>query len=524
MVIENSEFIHLGIVCNHGGDMKMDTTSLWEKISARTNAYPKLESDIDVDVAIIGGGITGITAASHLIKAGKGVAIIEAEKIGGVTTGYSTGNLYIAVQPFYQNIVSKFNLETAKTIAHSRKFAIDYIEKNVREKNINCHFSRRPWYGYTADHERISLAREVEIFNKMEIPIEYVNELPLPFKFSKAVKISNQGRFNPLQYVISMAEDLAKQGCLIFENSRVINIDEKDNCILTTKNAKIKAKKVLMATHIPVGINLAQMFTAPYRSYVVAVRVQDNIYPEGHFWDLDRPPHATCTHAEFNENPELLMVAGSHHKVGQSKDSLIQYKELETFLRKHFKVSEIAYQWSAQHYQSADNVPYIGLANRGAKHTYMATGYFADGLIYGTLAGIIIGDLILENKNPLTETYQSNRFDPISSLAFLVKENTNVFMQYLKDYPLFNSEKYKDIKPGEGKVIEINNEKCGVSRDKNNKLHVVSAVCTHMKCIVGWNNAEMTWDCPCHGSRFTQTGEVIEGPANDNLETKHIQS
>lgn len=498
----------------------MDTQSLWEAISTRTITYPELSKDLEVDVAIIGGGITGITAASHLIKAGKKVAIIEAHKIGGVTTGYSTGNLYIETQPFYQHIVSKFDFETGKAIAHSRKFAIDFIEKNVKGKNINCNFSRRPWYGYTADHERISLDKEVELLKKMEIDIEYVNELPLAFKFKKAVLMRNQARFNPLQYVISMAEDLSKQGCMIFENTRVIDIDEKEFCTLSTANAKIKAKKVLMATHTPVGINLSQMFTAPYRSYVVSVRVKDNHYPEGHFWDLDRPPHATCTHAVSGNDPELLMVAGSHHKVGQSKNTIEHFQELEKFLRDHFPVSEIAYQWSAQHYQSADNVPYIGLASRTAKHTYIATGYFADGLVYGTLAGIIIGDLILENKNPLTETYWSNRFDPIASLAFIAKENTNVFFEYLKDYPYCSVKNYDDIKPGEGKIVEINREKCAVSRDANNKLHIVSAVCTHMKCIVGWNNAERTWDCPCHGSRFTHSGKVIEGPAKTDLENK----
>lgn len=499
------------------------TTSLWEAISTRSSSYPMLSQEIEVDVAIIGCGITGITAASHLIKAGKKVAIIEANKIGGVTTGYSTGNLYIPVQSFYQNIYSKFDFETTQSIAHSRKFAIDYIEKNIKEKNIPCNFSRRPWYGYTADHERISLDKEVELFKKMDIPIEYVSELPLKFKFKKAVLMPNQARFNPLQYVISMAEDLAKQGCLIYEDTRVINIDENEICTINTATAKVTAKKVLIATHTPIGINLTQLFTAPYRSYVVSISLKDNTYPEGHFWDLDRPPHATCTHAvSSNNNPELLMVAGSHHKVGQTQDTLAHYQELEKFLRDHFSVAEVKYQWSAQHYQSADNIPYIGLASRSAKHTYLATGYWADGLVYGTLAGIIIGDAILENKNPLTDVYQSNRFDPMASFAFLAKENINVFIQYLKDYPLLSSKNYDDIKPGEGKIVEINREKCGVSRDENNQLHIVSAVCTHMKCIVDWNNAEKTWDCPCHGSRFTQTGKVIEGPAQVDLENKQL--
>ena len=496
----------------------MKTQALWEAISTRATTYPTLSNDIEVDVAIIGGGITGITAASQLIQAGKTIAILEAHQIGGVTTSYSTGNLYIPVQPFYQHIAAKFNFETANNIAHSRKYAIDFIEKNIQDKNINCNFMRRPWYGYTNDHERISLDKEVNLLKEMEIPIEYIQEMPLQFTFKKAVTIPNQARFNPLQYVISMAEDITKKNGAIFENTRVIDMNETDICVLKTSSGTVTAKKVLMATHTPIGINITQMFTAPYRSYVVSAHLKDNHYPEGHFWDLDRSTHATCTHPISEKNvPELIMVAGNHHKVGQNKDTSLPYKHLEKFLSDHFAVSDISYHWSAQHYQSADKVPYIGLASRSAKHTYIATGYFADGLVYGTLAGILISDCILENKNPLTQTYQSTRFDPIASLPSFVKENTNVFIQYLKDYPILFSKHYDDIKIGEGKILEINQEKCAVSRDENNQLNILSAVCPHMKCIVNWNSAEKTWDCPCHGSRFTQQGEVIEGPAKDNL-------
>lgn len=500
----------------------MDTISLWKKISKRSTAYPELNQTIEVDVAIIGGGITGITAANQLINAGKTVAILEAEKIGGVTTGSSTGNLYIAVQPFYQHIFTKFNFETTKAIAHSRKSAIDYIEKNIREKNIDCQFTRRPWYAYTAKDPRISLEKEVNLLQKMDIAIDYIDELPLPFKFKKAVIMANQARFNPLQYVISMAEDFATKGALIFENTRVLDFNEKDVCTLKTAQGKVIAKKIFLATHTPIGINLTQLFTAAYRSYVVAVTVKDNYYPEGHFWDLDRPPHATCTHAISGEHPDLLLVAGSHHKTGQGSDMQSHYQEMEKFLRDHFPVSEVAYRWSAQHFQSADDVPYIGLASRFAKHTYLATGYFADGLVYGTIAGKIIGDLILEKNNALIHQYRANRFKPIASANFLLNEDSNLYLQYLKDYPFLTGNTYSDLKPGEGKIVEIDQEKYAVCRDANHHLHMVSAVCTHMKCIVNWNNAEQTWDCPCHGSRFKHNGTVIEGPAIQNLRQKKI--
>lgn len=354
-----------------------DTTSFWETITTKSAHYPTLTEDLEVDVSIIGGGITGITAALHLINAGKKVAILEADEIGGVTTGYSTGNLYVAVQPYYQKLESKFNFETAKQIAQSRQFAIDYIEKNVIDKKINCQFSRRPWYIYADDNQISFLEKEVELFKKMDFPIDYVDALPLPLKFKKAAVLSNQARFNPLQYVVDLAQYLQKQGCLIFEKSRVISIEEKDNkCFLQTDKAKVIANHNIVATHTPIGINTVQMFTAPYRSYVVAVSVKDGIYPEGHFWDLKEPHHAICTHSISGDKPEILMVAGNHHKVGQTDDAASHFSQLEKFLRDHFQVQDVLYQWSAQHYHAADGVPYIGLASRGAKNSYIATGFY----------------------------------------------------------------------------------------------------------------------------------------------------
>lgn len=502
----------------------MDTASVWKMISSHTQ-YPSLKQDLDVDVAIIGGGITGITAALQLTQAGKKVAVLEASDIGGITTGSSTGNLYIAVQPYYQNIVKKFDLATARHIAHSRQFAIDYIEKNIQENAIHCNFSRRPWYAYTNDEEKLGfLAEEIETFKQMEIPVSDAGSMPLPFQFKKAVVMENQARFNPLQYVIGMAAYLSKRGCEIFENTRIKDIVEKKECtLITTLGHKIKAKNVIMATHTPPGVNVTQLFTAPYRSYVVAVHLKDHPYPEGHFWDLDDPHHATCTHSISDGNqPELLMVAGSHHKVGQGNSMITHYHELEAFLRSHLPVENIAYRWSAQHYQSADDVPYIGLAGRFAKHTYLATGFFADGLLYGTLAGIIISDAILEKNNKWKDIYRSTRFTPIASCCFLVKENMNYFMQYYNDFPKSETTNFDDLKTGEARIVEIEGEKWAVYRDKNDKLQIVSAVCTHMKCLVNWNDAEKTWDCPCHGSRFTTEGKVIEGPAKIDLKRKDL--
>lgn len=495
-------------------------TSLWHAISHTTRRYPHLDRNLTADVVIIGGGITGITSALQLIARGKTVVLLEAHEIGGVTTASSSGNLYIAVQPYYQNIVEKFDLATANMIAHSRKFGIDFIENTIREKNISCSFSRRPWFIYSNDEKKIAfLEKEVETLQKMKIHVQYTETLPLPFKFQKAAVMEDQARFNPLQYVIEIAAAIHSEYAKIFEKTKVTQITEKKaKCLVETdRGFSITAKKVIIATHTPIGVNPVQLFTSPYRSYAVTVKLKNNHYPEGHFWDLDNPHHATCTHALTKNYPEILLVAGSHHKTGQDKNMRSHFQALEYFLRDHFTIEEIPYHWSAQHYHSADDIPYIGLASRFYQNTYMATGYFADGLLYGTLAGILLADLITKKRNPWKKVYNATRFNPVISFPFLLKEDGNYFLQYYKDFPQLEAKNFKDLNSGEGKVVEIDREKWAVYRDENHQLHIVSAVCTHMKCIVNWNNAEKTWDCPCHGSRFTTDGKVIEGPAIKNL-------
>lgn len=499
----------------------MNTISLWHAIQKKDTFYPKLEGDLEVDVAIIGAGITGITAALQLTRAGLKVAIIEALTVGGGTTGDSTGNLYVAVQPYYHKIESKFGKDTVKAISGSRQFSIDFIESVVNEKNIDCFFHRRPWYLYSKEKGNDEVVdKEVQTLKEAGMEIEFVDSIPLPIKITKAAKMEGQARFNPLKYITTLSEDLAKNKCLIFEGTRFLGVEEKNYCVVQTSGGKIRAGHVIMATHVPKGFNVLQTLAIPYRSYAVAARLKSGQYPNANFWDTSEPHHATSTHSTTSVGLDLLVVADSHHKTGQApeKNHLEMFRQIEGHLQKHYDVASIEYRWSAQHYQAADGVPYIGRASRSSKHIYLATGYFADGLAYGTVAGILLADLILAKKNPWAEIYDSTRFTPLASSKNFIMENANTLAQYLKDLP--NNVEAKDfahIPAGEGKTVEIKGEKFGAYRDEKNELHIVSAVCTHMQCIVKWNNAEKSWDCPCHGSRFTYEGKVIEGPAVTDL-------
>jgi glycine/D-amino acid oxidase-like deaminating enzyme/nitrite reductase/ring-hydroxylating ferredoxin subunit len=503
----------------------MNTKSVWEKVSSSI-IYPALTTDIQADVLIIGAGITGMTAALELVKAGLNVVVVESHRVGCGTTGYSTGNLYVPVQPYYHNIKSKFDKETVRIIAHSRAEALNYIERIVNENAIDCHFSRRPDYLFTEGDTK-ELDEEIETLKESGIKIECVNEMPFPAKATRIAYMPNQARFNPKMYLDGLAKAFVTAGGKLFEQTEIIDVEEhEDNCIARTEKYTITARVIIMATHTPKGIHKVQMLAAPYRSYVVTAKLKGGNYPNGHFWNIDKEGYISSTHAVYGEELDMLMVAGEHHKTGQAshKDSQHYYNKIEEYINSNFDVESILHKWSAQHYQAADGIPYIGLAHNDSKNFYIAGGYFADGLTYGTVAGIILADLVRGNSNPWAKTYNPNRLTPLASAARLAKENINVLGEYLTDLPAHHdAAAFSGIKGNGGGVVEIKGEKFAAYRDENQELHVVSAVCTHMKCIVQFNNAEKSWDCPCHGSRFSLDGSVIEGPAWQALKKYEVK-
>lgn len=493
----------------------MNTESVWEKVSVPPT-YPVLEGNIMADVLIIGAGITGLTAGLELARAGLKSVIVEARRIGSGTTGYSTGNLYIAVQPYYQNILAKFGQETVSAVARSRKEALDYIELTVKNHDIDCHFSRRPGYMFVGEKRKNFLEKEIETLKTAGIEAEYEKNLPFPSDGSFAAHFPNQARFNPKSYINGLAKIFTDLGGQLFENSAVIMAEEKSGpCFVRTTHGSVTASKMIMATHTPKGIHTMQALAAPYRSYVVAAALKGNQYPNGHFWNADPHGYISSTHAVLGSELDMLMVAGGHHKTGQAgyADAEHYYKNIENYIRNNFEIESVLHRWSAQHYQTADDLPYIGLAHRRSKDFYIAGGYFADGLTYGVVAGRILADLVQGKDNPWAKTYDSLRCTPRASARKAIRENVNVLCEYMKDFPGADIVLLSDIKPGEGRIVEIGGEKCAVYRDENHGAHAVSAVCTHMKCIVQFNNAEKTWDCPCHGSRFALDGSVLEGPA-----------
>jgi len=492
--------------------------SIWNDVPFKPR-FPQLTEDISVDVAIIGGGITGITAAYLLAKAGKKVAVLEAHHVGGGTTGFSTGNLYAIVDEQINKIKSKHNLETAKAVLHSRTEAMILIKNLVKLYQLDCDLNTVSWYLFSEDSKNVkSVENEFGALSDAGFQASLLDSIPLGIPIKKAVKIDDQGQINPRQYILELSENIASDNCRIFENTKVIEYEEKEVCTLKTNKATIKAQQIIIATHTPKGILAVQTKLFPYREYAIAARI-DTELPKGIFWEVVSNHHYSIRSYSYQKR-NYILVLGEPHKVGQLENNEECFVKLEAFLRTRFKVSNIEFKWGAQHYKSADGLPFIGSDKKDSRIFY-ATGFSTDGLVYGTLSAMILTDLLTGRENSYHKYFYASRTNILASAKDFITENINVLGQYLKDIPgNVDAKHFDEVLSGQGKIIEIDKEKYAVHRDDKNLLHVVSAVCTHMECIVKWNKAERSWDCPCHGSRFTIEGEVIEGPAIADLKKR----
>lgn len=496
------------------------TTSIW-KAKADNLKYPTLEENIEVDVAIVGGGITGITTAYLLANTGIKVAVLESMEIGGGTTAGSTGNLYTMVDNRLHHIQAKFDKDTARTVAQSRTAAVDLIEELIQKHKLDCSFKRQPWILYTeTGEEKKILQKTKKTLQDFGLEVEELQSLPLPFPVHSAIKVENQAQFNPAAFVAGLAQEIDQNRCRIYENTPVHHIEKGSLHTLLTPNGKVTASKVVLATHSPKGVYALHTAIYPHREYALAVKLKSGEYPEGIFWSTSSTTHPSLRSYDTADG-RFLITVGYHHKVGQEDPEKDYFGDLEKNLRKNYDVEEVVYKWSAQHYKPADGLPYIGESSDD--NIYIATGFSTDGLTYGVVSAMIFRDLLTGKENKWAETYKAKRFTPLKSAKPFIKENLNVLKEYLKDIPgKADAEMFSDVRKGEGKIVEMKDEKWAVHRDEDGKLCVASAVCTHMDCIVNWNNEEKTWDCPCHGSRFKPTGEVIEGPAFSPLDKRQI--
>lgn len=496
---------------------KKPPQSYW-MASTTTTEYPSLAEDIKVDVAIIGGGIVGISTAYLLIKEGLKVAILEADKVLQGTTGHTTAKITSQHGLIYNKLKTQMSEEFAKQYADANEAAILLIELLQKELNIDCDFVHQPAFIYTQMDEYVQkISDEVKAASDLGIKAAYAEEIPFNIPIKAAVRFDNQAQFHPRKYLLALAKEIIDSGNQIYEQSRVVDIEENSSYILTTKQGnKVTADKVVIASHYPFYNKQGMYFTRiyPERSYALAIKAKEK-YPGGMYITAEDPGRSL--RSINNNGKELIIVGGEHHKTGQGEDTTKHYEALADFAGDIFTVEDIPYRWSTQDCMTLDNIPYVGQFTSDTPNLYVATGYGKWGMTNSTASAVLLKDLIVHGKSPYQDVYSPSRSTIAASAKEFIKENLNVAKELIKGKftPLLND---FDIKPSEGKVINGNGQRMGAYRDEQGALHLVNTTCTHMGCELQWNSAEKSWDCPCHGSRFTYEGDIIEGPAIMPLE------
>ena len=495
--------------------MKLDTTPLW-LATRKAPTFQSLTRDLSVDVAIVGAGISGLTAAVLLSRAGLRVVVLEQGRVGDGETGHTTSHLTEAVDARYQTLIKDFGVEAAQLVSRSQRDAIERIESLASSSGVS--FERTPGYLYTErDADLDFLAKELDAARRAGSAVEWVDDVPLPFPTKGGVRWDAQGQIHASDYLFALAMEAGTRGVEIFDNARVTNVHEGEPCRVETQQHAVTANHVFVAANVPVN-NRVFLHTkiAAYRSYAIAAEIEPG-YLRGLFWDTDDPYH--YTRPQEADGKWFLLVGGEDHRTGEESDTESRYESLLAYARERYPTGPVKYRWSGQIIEPVDGLPFIG-PNTGSSHVFVATGYAGNGITYGTLAGMMFVDHVSGRANPYAALYDATRVKPLAAAYDYVAENALFPYHLVKDRLTSANadvQSLDDLQAGEGGIFKGDEGKVAVYRDERGGLHGCSAVCTHLACDVAWNRAEKTWDCPCHGSRFSPDGRVINGPATADL-------
>jgi glycine/D-amino acid oxidase-like deaminating enzyme/nitrite reductase/ring-hydroxylating ferredoxin subunit len=496
-------------------DLPGEPASLWLK-TAPTPQRPCIEGHLDVDIAVVGGGITGVTAALLAKEAGATVALLEAGRIAGGVTGYTTAKVTSLHGLTYARLIARFGEEGARAYGEANEAGLERIARFVSELEIDCDFERRANYTYAlSPSERSNIEDEVTAARQLGLPASFAETVDLPFSISGAVRFSNQAQFHPRRYLLALADRIPGGGSHVFEHSRVHSIDDGNPCVIRTDSGAVKADQVIVATHMPMldrGLYFARVH--PERSYVLAARLRGQL-PKAMYLSTEKPAHSIRAHPV--EDGEALIVGGESHKTGQS-DTSERYRALARWALETFEIERFEYRWATQDNMPADGMPLIGRLWPFSNRLYTATGFRKWGLALGTAAAMMLTDAIGGRDNRWAPSFDPMRLKLRASAGELAKENADVALRFFGDRLKRSSS--AGLARGEGRLVRDGLGQAAVYRDEEGRLHELSARCTHLGCIVSWNSAERTWDCPCHGSRFDHRGRVIQGPAVEPLKPK----
>lgn len=482
---------------------------------------PPLTADTQAEICIIGAGIAGLTTAYLLAREGKSVIVIDDGRIGGGMTERTTAHLVNALDDRFFELERLHGEQGARLAAESHSAAIDLIESISSQEGIKCDFERLNGYLFVPLGEATEiLERELKATHRAGLTeTELVERAPLAsFDTGRCLRFPRQAQFHPLKYLTGLALAIVREGGHLYTGTHASKIEGGATARVETSGGfVITADAVVVATNTPVN-DLVAIHTkqAPYLTYVIAARVPLGALTRALYWDTPDPYH--YVRLQTVEDHDLLIVGGEDHKTGQEEDGEERYARLEAWAREQFPMMErIEFRWSGQVMEPVDGLAFIGQNPLDAKNVFIATGDSGNGMTHGTIAGMLLKDLILGRKNEWATLYDPSR-KTLRAAAEFAKENLNVVAQYADWATGGEVNSPEEIAPGEGAVIRSGLSKIAAYRDEQGKLYERSATCPHLGCIVHWNTDEKTWDCPCHGSRFNSFGGVINGPANTDLE------
>jgi glycine/D-amino acid oxidase-like deaminating enzyme/nitrite reductase/ring-hydroxylating ferredoxin subunit len=499
------------------------SSSYWME-TAPDGRHPALTEDLDVDVAVIGGGIAGLSTAWELTRAGRSVAVLEAGRVAAGVTGHTTAKVTALHTLVYDKLRRTRGPEGARLYARSQSEAIERAAGIAGELGIDCDWEAKDAYTYACDPGRVDeLRAEARAAAEAGLPAAFVEETGLPFPVAGAVRVTGQAQFHPRKYLLALAADLVEHGGRIFEDTTVLGLDEGEPCRLsTTTGATVRARDVVVATHYPI-FDRALLFArlTPKREMVVAGPIPADQDPDGMFITPDENTRSVRT-APYEGDRRLLIVTGEHFTPGTG-DPRAGFERLTAWATEHFPDLDVTHRWATQDNTPTDTVPMVGPLHPGARHAYVATGFGGWGMTGGIMAGSLLAAQITGEEREWSGLYDPRRLKPaVREAPSFLKTQAKVAGHFVGDR-LRPAPPVESLPPGEGAVVRADgHHRLAVYRDEDGNLHSVSARCTHLGCLVAFNSAERAWECPCHGSRFDTDGKVIQGPATKPLEQRDL--
>ncbi|WP_018662180.1 FAD-dependent oxidoreductase [Heyndrickxia acidiproducens] len=490
---------------------------LWRKTTAMPH-FPSLTEDIHVDVAVVGAGMTGIATAYLLAKEGVKAALFDAGEIANGTSGHTTAKITAQHGLIYDELIGHFGKEMAETYYKANEAGAACIEAIVKELGISCDYSHQDAYIYAnRDQDLAKLEKEWQAYQTLGIKGEWLDSLPVDISVKKAIKMEGQAQFDPLAYLKPLVTFLAENNVPVFENTTAKEIEYgKPVKIKTDKGHTVSCNTVCVCTHFPFcdakGLYYTRMY--PNRSYLIAVKPVKP-FPGGMYINAGQPVRSLRGVTVNGE--KLLLVGGENHKTGEGEPMIQHYEALQDYAEKTFGIEKFYSRWSAQDLTTLDKVPFIGPITKNEPNVLIATGFRKWGMTSSHLAAMIMRDKIVNKPNPYFKLFSPQRFEGDPMVKKFLSTNLDVAGHFIEGKLDLPDKSLQDLQQGESAIVRMKGKRAGAYKDEDGKIHVLDTTCTHLGCEVNWNSGDRTWDCPCHGSRFSYTGEVIEGPAKKPL-------